>query len=92
MKGGTHQLAFALFAAVNVELYRFDDAVIFGEVFAFGHGETVGLCGDMRQQPNAAKVGRGWARDGKSHSPFSKSQRHTIDLCVPKGRSPRAKE
>jgi hypothetical protein len=64
MEGGTHQLAFALFASVNVHLHGLNDLVVFGEIFALGH------VGDSRagmilgQRPNVAKVGRestcGW--------------------------------
>jgi hypothetical protein len=58
MKGGTHKLALALFASVNVHLHGLDDSVVFGEVFALGHAETVGPESAGRQRPNAAKVGR----------------------------------
>jgi len=58
MKGGTHQLTFALLARVDVHLHRLGNFVVFGEVFGFGHAKTVGLENSGRQQPNAAKAGR----------------------------------
>ena len=58
MEGRTHKLAFALFASINIHLHRFDDSVIFGEVFVLGHAATIGTESAGRQQPIAAKVGR----------------------------------
>ena len=58
MEGGTHKAAFALFASVNIHLHGIDDLVIFGEVFALSHAETVRTKIAGRQQPNVAKVGR----------------------------------
>jgi hypothetical protein len=47
-----------LFAAVKIHLHDLNDSVVFGEVFALGHAETVGTEAVGRQQPNVAKVGR----------------------------------
>ena len=61
MKSRTHQLAFALFASVNIHLHSLDDSVVFGEIFALVHWQTVGFDRVGRQQPNVAKVGKGEA-------------------------------
>jgi hypothetical protein len=65
VEGRTHQFAFTLFASVSIHLHDVDDSIVFGEVFALGHVETVGTEGAGRQQPNAAKVGRQYAPESK---------------------------
>ena len=58
MEGGSYQLAFALFASVNVHVDGIDDSVVLGEVFGLGHIWTVGAERSGRQQPKVAKGGR----------------------------------
>ena len=47
MEGRTHEFAFALLAAVHVQLHGLDDGVVVGEVFVVSHAadSRIGACG-----------------------------------------------
>jgi hypothetical protein len=74
MKGGAHKLTFALFAPIDIHLHCFRNSVIFVEIFSICHAETVGADLSGRQQPNLAKVGRGWENPQQSTENKRESQ------------------
>jgi hypothetical protein len=57
VESGTHQLAVALLATVNVQLKSFQNGVMFGLGFRGGHAHTVRPLGSGHQRTNLAKEG-----------------------------------